>query len=40
MQNPDLYRSLKDASDRLNQTLEEVQLLVEKFKTEGVPLKL
>jgi ABC-type transporter Mla subunit MlaD len=40
MQNPDLYRSLKDASDRLNKTLEEVQLMVEKFKAEGVPLKL
>ncbi len=40
MQNPDLYRSLKDASDRLNKTLEEVQLMVEQFKAEGVPLKL
>lgn len=38
--NPDLYRSLKDAADRLDRALTEVQLLVEKYKAEGIPLKL
>jgi phospholipid/cholesterol/gamma-HCH transport system substrate-binding protein len=40
MQNPDLYRSLKSTADRLDKVLEEFQLMVEKFKAEGIPLKL
>lgn len=38
--NPDLYRSLDDAAARLDKTLEETRLLIEKFRTEGVKLKL
>lgn len=40
LQNPDLYNSLKDAAQRLDRTLVEFQLLIEKFKNEGVPIKL
>jgi phospholipid/cholesterol/gamma-HCH transport system substrate-binding protein len=39
LQNPDLYNSLRDAAQRLDRALNEVQLLVEKYKTEGLPLK-
>jgi ribosome-associated translation inhibitor RaiA len=38
--NPDLYRSLDAAAAKLERTLEEARLLVEKFRTEGVKLKL
>jgi len=38
--NPDLYNSLNDAAKRLDRALSEFQLLVEKYKTEGLPLKL
>ena len=38
--NPDLYDSLKDATDRLDKALAEFQLLAEKFRTEGVRLRL
>ena len=37
--NPDLYRSLADAATRLEQTLIEVQLLVQKLKTEGIAIE-
>jgi len=40
MQNPDLYNSLRDAAQRLDRALTEFQLLVETYKTEGIPLKL
>ena len=40
MNNPDLYNSLKDATTRLDKALTEFQLLAEKFRTEGVRLKL
>jgi phospholipid/cholesterol/gamma-HCH transport system substrate-binding protein len=39
LQNPDLYNSLRDAAQRLDRALSEVQLLVEKYLTEGLPLK-
>lgn len=38
--NPDLYRSLDDAAARLDKTLEETRLLIEKFRAEGIKLKL
>ena len=37
--NPDLYRSLNDAAIRLEQTLLETKLLVEKYRKEGVPIQ-
>jgi len=40
MQNPDLYNSMRSAADRLDKVLVELQLLVEKYRTEGIPLKL
>lgn len=38
LNNPDLYNSLTDASIRLERTLVQVQLLIEKFKQEGVQI--
>jgi phospholipid/cholesterol/gamma-HCH transport system substrate-binding protein len=38
--NPDLYNSLRDATTRLDKALAEFQLLAEKFRTEGVKLRL
>ncbi|MBI1189558.1 MAG: MCE family protein [Tepidisphaera sp.] len=38
-QNPDLYNSLRSSADRLDKVLTEVQLLVEKYKAEGIPIK-
>jgi phospholipid/cholesterol/gamma-HCH transport system substrate-binding protein len=40
MQNPDLYNSLNDSAKRLDAALSEFQLLVEKLRKEGIPLKL
>lgn len=40
LNNPDLYDSLKDATQRLDKALAEFQLLAEKFRTEGVRLRL
>jgi phospholipid/cholesterol/gamma-HCH transport system substrate-binding protein len=40
MQNPDLYHSLKSSADRLDAVLLELQLLIEKYKAEGIPIKL
>ncbi|MBL8745463.1 MAG: MCE family protein [Phycisphaerae bacterium] len=37
--NPDLYRSLNDAAVRLERALTEAQLLAEKYRKEGIPLK-
>jgi phospholipid/cholesterol/gamma-HCH transport system substrate-binding protein len=38
--NPDLYRSLNSAARRLDRLLEEMQLLVEQLKVEGIRLRL
>lgn len=38
--NPDLYNSVRDAARRLDRALTEFQLMVEKYKAEGIPLKL
>jgi hypothetical protein len=40
LNNPDLYNSLNDAATRLEQTLREVQLLIQKIKAEGVQVDL
>lgn len=37
--NPDLYRSLQAASERLERALTEAQLLIEKYRKEGVPIQ-
>lgn len=37
--NPDLYRSLNDAANRLEKALTEAQLLIEKYRKEGVPIQ-
>lgn len=37
--NPDLYNSLADAATRLDAALREFQLLAEKYRTEGLPIK-
>lgn len=37
--NPDLYRSLSDAAERLDRVLTEAQLTIEKFRKEGVPIQ-
>jgi phospholipid/cholesterol/gamma-HCH transport system substrate-binding protein len=38
--NPDLYRSLNSAADRLDKALRDLQLLLEKFKAEGIKVGL
>ncbi|MHC4908767.1 MAG: MlaD family protein [Planctomycetota bacterium] len=38
LNDPDLYRSLTDAAARLEQTLKQIQLFVEKAKAEGLPV--
>jgi phospholipid/cholesterol/gamma-HCH transport system substrate-binding protein len=40
LNNPDLYNALTDAALRLEKTLVEVQLFMQKVKAEGVPMKL
>ena len=37
---PELYENMNDAAKRLDKAFEEVRLLVEKFKREGVDLKI
>lgn len=37
--NPDLYRSLDDAAKRLEKALTEAQLLIEKYRKEGIPIQ-
>lgn len=39
MNNPDLYNSITDAAKRLEKALLEAQLLVEKYRKEGVPIR-
>jgi ABC-type transporter Mla subunit MlaD len=38
LNNPDLYNSMTDAAQRLERALTEAQLLIEKYKAEGVPI--
>ncbi len=38
LNNPDLYNSLNDSAIRLERTLVQLQLLVEKIKAEGLPV--
>ena len=40
MNNPDLYRSLNSAAERLDKALTELQLLLQKFKAEGIKVGL
>ncbi len=40
LNNPDLYNSLTDAAARLDKALTELQLLIQKIRDEGVPLKI
>lgn len=37
---PDLYNNLNDAAARLEKALVELQLLIQKYKSEGIPIKL
>ncbi|MCC6970516.1 MAG: MCE family protein [Phycisphaerales bacterium] len=39
VKNPDLYRSLNETVQRLDQTLVELKLLIQKYKDEGLPIK-
>lgn len=36
--NPDLYNSVRDAAERLDRALTELQLLIQKLKDEGIPV--
>ena len=38
MSNPDLYRSLEEAARRLDRTLEQLELLLQKIRDEGLQL--
>lgn len=40
LQDPALYNSLEDAAKRIGTAADELKLLIEKWKAEGVPLKL
>lgn len=39
LKNPDLFRNLNDAAIRLEQTLTEAKLLIEKYRKEGIPIQ-
>jgi ABC-type transporter Mla subunit MlaD len=39
MQDPALYNNLTDAASRLNEALKQAQLLIEKWKAEGLPVQ-
>ncbi|MCA9306467.1 MAG: MCE family protein [Phycisphaerales bacterium] len=39
VQNPDLFNSLNDAARRLEKALLEAQLLLEKYRKEGIPIQ-
>ncbi len=39
LNNPDLYNSLNDAAIRLEKALTEAQLLLEKYRKEGIPIQ-
>jgi phospholipid/cholesterol/gamma-HCH transport system substrate-binding protein len=36
LNNPDLYESLDDAADRMERTLRDIQLLLDKIKDDGI----
>lgn len=38
--NPDLYNSLSDTAQRLDRTLQELELLIKQVRTEGLPIGL
>lgn len=40
LRNPDAYNSLRDAAARLERLLVELQVTVERFRSEGIPLDL
>jgi phospholipid/cholesterol/gamma-HCH transport system substrate-binding protein len=40
LKNPDLYQSLQDAAERLEQALTEVRLFIQKVKSEGLPTRI
>ncbi len=40
LQDPGLYNSLEDAAQRIGTAADELKLLIEKWKAEGVPVKL
>lgn len=40
LNNPDLYESLNDAAERLEQALTEVRLFIQKAKSEGLPTRI
>jgi phospholipid/cholesterol/gamma-HCH transport system substrate-binding protein len=40
VRNPDLYNNLNSAAQRLETALDQGRMLIEKFKAEGLPLKL
>lgn len=39
LQNPDLFNAMTDAARRLEKALTEAQLLVEKYRKEGIPIQ-
>lgn len=39
LSDPELYENLNDASQRLNAAIDDARLLVEKWKTEGLPVQ-
>lgn len=39
VQNPDLYNALTDAARRLEKALTEAQLIIEKYRKEGIPIR-
>ncbi|MCG8510359.1 MAG: hypothetical protein MI741_14120, partial [Rhodospirillales bacterium] len=39
VKDPKLYDNLNDAAERLNTALDEIRLLVEKWKKEGLPIQ-
>jgi len=40
LNNPDLYESLNDAAERLEQALTDIRLFIEKARTEGLPTRI
>ena len=39
LNNPDLYRNLTDAAAKLEAALNEAQLLIQKYRAEGIPIR-
>lgn len=40
VEDPDLYQNLNDAAQRMKQAVDELRLLIQKWKAEGVPVQL